>query len=51
MIFKKEGIRNRINLRCMNNDTEMEILEQFNYLGIVGTTGGSFVHAYETQSG
>ena len=41
IVFRKGGILPR-NLRFFYNDTELEIVSSFSYLGIVFTSGESF---------
>ena len=47
IVFRKGGILPR-NLRFFYNDTELEIVSSFSYLGIVFTSGGSFSLAQKT---
>ena len=46
-IYRKGGLLPR-NLRVFYNDTELEIVSSFSYLGIVFTSGGSFSLAQKT---
>lgn len=50
MIFRKSGLI-RENLKFNFNDTEVEIVNHFTYLGIVFTTGGSFIKTFESLKG
>ena len=50
MIFRK-GSRLRRNLKFHYNETEIEIVSKFNYLGMVFTTGGSFAQTMESLNG
>jgi hypothetical protein len=50
MIFKKGG-RLQENLNFYFNDSIVEIVNKFSYLGIVLTTGGSFMEAQDTLAG
>ena len=47
IVFRKGGILPS-NLRFFYNDTELEIVSSFSYLGIVFTSGGSFSLAQKT---
>ena len=50
MFFQKRG-RLSNNLKFYYNNLEIEIVSKFTYLGIVSSTGGSFLHAQLTLSG
>ena len=50
MIFRQGGTLPR-NLKFYYNETEIDIVSSFSYLGIVFTTGGSFSQAQETLAG
>ena len=49
MVFQKRG-RLSNNLKFFYNNSEIEIVNNFTYLGIVFSTGGSFSHAQLTLS-
>lgn len=49
MVFRKGGLLPR-NLKFLFDDSELEIVGRFCYLGIVFTTGGSFSDAQNTLS-
>ena len=50
MVFRKDG-RLSYNEHWFYNGIELEIVNQFNYLGLVFTPGGSFMQATKTLSG
>jgi hypothetical protein len=50
MIFRKSG-RNRQNLEFIYQNSAIEVVNSFSYLGIVFSTGGSFQSTCETLSG
>ena len=50
MVFRKGGILSRRE-KWLYNGAEIEIVNQFNYLGIIFTPGGSFIQATKTLSG
>ena len=50
MVFRKGGILSRVE-KWYYNGVEIEIVNQFNYLGVVFTPGGSFIQATKTLSG
>ena len=50
MVFRKGGILSRRE-KWVYNVAEIEIVNQFNYLGIIFTPGGSFIHETKTLSG
>lgn len=50
MIFRKNG-RIRRNLKFYYNNSEVEIVSKFTYLGIVFTPGGSFNLTIEALCG
>jgi len=50
MIFRKGG-RLPINISFKYNNCEIEIVNKFNYLGVVFTSGGSFSEAQKTLAG
>ena len=47
MCFRKGGRLSK-NIKFLYNDRTVEIVDKFNYLGIVFSTGGSFSHAQKT---
>ena len=49
-VFRKGGILNR-NEKWIYSGEEIEIVNSFNYLGIVLTSGGAFVKATNTSAG
>lgn len=49
VVFKKGGFRNRA-IRFYYAGSEIEIVNQFNYLGMVLSSGGSFMNATNTFS-
>ena len=50
IVFRKGGLLPR-NLKFYYDDTELEIVSSFSYLGIVFTSGGSFSTAQQTLAG
>ena len=50
MVFRKGGLLSRRE-RWFYNGVDIEIVNQFNYLGVVFTPGGSFIQAAKTLSG
>lgn len=50
MVFRKGGLLSRRE-RWYYNGTEIEVVNQFNYLGVVFTPSGSFIQATKTLSG
>ena len=50
MVFRKGGILPR-NLKFYYDETELEIVSSFSYLGIIFSTGGSFSNAQKTLAG
>ena len=50
MVFRKGGIFSRVQ-KWYYNGAEIEIVNLFNYLGVVFTPGGSFIQATKTLSG
>ena len=50
MVFRKGRILSRRE-KWLYNGAEIEIVNQFNYLGIIFTPGGSFIQATKTLSG
>ena len=50
MVFRKGGVLAE-DLKWYFNGVEIEIVSQFNYLGVVFTPGGSFIQATKTLSG
>ena len=50
LIFHKGG---RLNLNCewVYNGNNIDVVNTFNYLGIVLSSGGSFIHATQTLAG
>ena len=50
MVFRKGGILSRRE-KWLYNGAEIEIVNQFNYLGIIFTPGGSFIQATKPLSG
>ncbi len=50
MVFRKGG-RLPLNMNVYYNNSEIDIVSKFSYLGIVFSTGGSFSNAQSTLSG
>ena len=50
MVFRKGGTLQR-NLKFEYKGENIEIVKKFTYLGVVFTTGGSFMETHETLSG